>query len=56
MKEKQLKARAGLPILLLSIFLYLAAIGLVVLGAILLERERNIGALPLTLGTLYPSP
>ena len=53
MKEKQLKARPGMPILFLTIILYLVAIGLVVLGAILLERERNIGALPLVLGILW---
>lgn len=53
MKEKQLKARPGMPILFLTIILYLVAIGLVVLGAILLERERNIGVLPLVLGILW---
>jgi regulator of protease activity HflC (stomatin/prohibitin superfamily) len=53
MKEQQLKARPGMPVLLLSIILYLAAIGCVVLGGVLLEHEKNIGALPLVLGTLW---
>ena len=53
MKEQELKARPGMPVLLLSVVLYLAAIGLVVLGGILLEKEKNIGALPLVLGTLW---
>ena len=53
MKEQELKARPGMPVLLLSVVLYLAAIGLVVLGGVLLEKEKNIGALPLVLGTLW---
>ena len=53
MKEQELKARPGMPVLLLSVVLYLAAIGLVVLGGILLEKEKNIGALPLVLGTIW---
>lgn len=53
MKEKQIKARPGMPILILSIVLYIAAIVLVVLGGILLEDQKNIGALPLALGTLW---
>ncbi|MGI6690465.1 MAG: SPFH domain-containing protein [Clostridiales bacterium] len=53
MKEQQLKAKQGMPVLLLSIVLYLAAIGFVVVGAILLENERNVGVLPLVLGILW---
>ena len=53
MTEKQIKARPGMPILILSIVLYIAAIVLVVLGGILLEDQKNIGALPLALGTLW---
>ena len=53
MKEQELKARPGMPVLLLSVVLYLAAIGLVVLGGVLLEKEKNIGALPLVLGTIW---
>ena len=53
MKEQELKARPGMPVLLLSVVLYLAAIGLVVLGVVLLEKEKNIGALPLVLGTIW---
>ena len=53
MKEKQLNARPGMPVLLLSIVSYLAAIGLVLLGAVLLDQEKGIGALPLVLGILW---
>jgi len=53
MKEKQLKARAGMPILIISIVLYLVAIGLIVLGATMLENGQNIGALPLALGIFW---
>ncbi len=52
MKEKQLKAVPGMPVLFISIVLYLVAIGFLVLGGILLEHERNIGALPLALGII----
>lgn len=38
MQEKTLKARAGLPMLILFILLYLAAIALVVVGGVLLDR------------------
>ncbi|NMD37776.1 MAG: SPFH domain-containing protein [Christensenellaceae bacterium] len=53
MKEKELKAKPGMPVLILSIVLYIAAIGLIVLGDILLENERNIGTLPLVVGILW---
>lgn len=53
MKEKQLNAKPGMPVLLLSIVSYLAAIGLVLLGAVLLDQEKGIGALPLVLGILW---
>jgi len=41
-----------MPVLFISIVLYLVAIGFLVLGGILLEHERNIGALPLALGII----
>ncbi len=53
MKEKQLKATPGMPVLFLSIVLYLVAIGFLVLGGMLLENERSIGALPLALGIIW---
>ncbi|MDI9520436.1 MAG: SPFH domain-containing protein [Bacillota bacterium] len=53
MKEQQLKARPGMPVLLASMALYLVAIAFLVLGGILLERERGIGALPLVIGILW---
>ena len=53
MKEKLIKARPGMPVLLGFSALYLLAIGFIVLGGVLLESERNIGALPLTLGVLW---
>ncbi|HZJ82174.1 MAG TPA: SPFH domain-containing protein [Clostridia bacterium] len=53
MKEKTLKARPGMPVLILSIVLYLAAIGLIILGGILLDNNSGIGTLPLTIGILW---
>ncbi len=50
MKEKTLKARPGMPVLLGGILLYAVAIGVIILGGVLLEAERNIGALPLVVG------
>ncbi|HCS73701.1 MAG TPA: hypothetical protein DIW17_07490 [Clostridiales bacterium] len=53
MDEKILKARPGMPILFLFILLYLAAIGLIILGGVLLDNGSNIGALPLVVGILW---
>src|SRR5690554_4800092 len=52
MQEKILKAKPGMPMLILFIILYLAMVGLVVLGGMLLDSGRNIGALPLAAGIL----
>lgn len=52
MKEKILKAKPGLPFLVLFIILYLGFIGLVVLGGLMLDGGRSLGALPLVLGLL----
>ncbi len=52
MQEKILKAKPGMPMLILFIILYLAMVGLVVLGGMLLDSGRNIGALPLAVGIL----
>ena len=41
MKEKVLKAKAGMPRLILFILLYLAAIALIILGGILIDREAS---------------
>ncbi|NLM54106.1 MAG: SPFH domain-containing protein [Firmicutes bacterium] len=38
MQEKTLKAKPGMPMLILFIVLYLAAIGLIIVGGVLLER------------------
>jgi regulator of protease activity HflC (stomatin/prohibitin superfamily) len=51
--EKILKAKPGMSILILSILLYLAAIGLVIIGALVIDRFGGIGALPLTLGIIW---
>jgi len=51
--EKILKAKPGMSILILSILLYLAAIGLVIIGALAIDRFGGIGALPLTLGIIW---
>jgi regulator of protease activity HflC (stomatin/prohibitin superfamily) len=53
MSEKELKARSGMPVLIIGIIAYAAAIGLVIFGATLLENEKNIGALPLVIGIIY---
>lgn len=53
MNEKTIKAKPGMPALILFIFLYIAAIGLIILGASLLSENEIIGALPLTLGILW---
>ncbi len=53
MSEKELKAKPGMPVLIIGIIAYAAAIGLIILGSILLEDERNIGALPLVIGIIY---
>lgn len=52
MKEKQLKAKPGMPILFLSIGLYLVAIGCLVVGGMMLEDGRTLGVLPMTLGVI----
>jgi len=53
MEEKILKARSGMPMLILLILLYLAAIGLTIFGGMLLDNKNNIGALPLTVGIIW---
>lgn len=53
MKEKQLNAKPGMPILILCVLLYLAAIACVIGGAILLENDNSIGTLPLVLGIIW---
>lgn len=53
MKERVLKAKAGLPMLILFTSLYLTAIALIILGGILIAREANkIGGLLLAAGIL----
>lgn len=53
MEEKILKARSGMPMLILLILLYLSAIGLTIFGGMLLDNKNNIGALPLTVGIIW---
>ena len=53
MDEKKLKAKPGMPFLALFILLYLVSIGLIILGAIMLESLNNLGALPLTVGLVW---
>lgn len=52
MKEKVLRARAGMPLLILFIFLYLVAIGLVILGGFMISWFGGWGAIPLVVGIL----
>ena len=46
MNEKILKAKPGIPMLILFIALYLVAVGLIILGAILLDSSSDWGAIP----------
>ena len=52
MEEKILKAKPGLPMLILFSLLYLGMIGLVILGGFLLDDGLSIGALPLVVGII----
>lgn len=53
MQEKTLKARSGFLVLIAGIILYLAAIGLVIGGAVLLEAEKGFGGVLLALGIVW---
>lgn len=55
MKEKVLKAKSGMAMLILFIVLYIAAFGLIILGGNLLENQKNIGTLPLVVGIIWIS-
>lgn len=50
MNERILKAKPGMPMLILFILLYLGFIGLIVWGGLLLDGGGSIGALPLVVG------
>ena len=54
MEEKILKARPGLPMLILFVLLYLAAIALIVVGGVLIDRGANaFGGVLLAAGILW---
>lgn len=54
MKEQILKAKAGMPRLILFILLYLAAIALIILGGVLLDRGMGwTGGLLLAVGIIW---
>lgn len=53
MKEKVLKARPGMPFLILFILLYILAVGLIIYGGINLDKGNNIGVLPLVVGVIW---
>ena len=53
MNEKILKAKPGIPMLILFIALYLVAVGLIILGAILLDSSSDWGAIPFVVGLLW---
>ena len=54
-EEIELKAKNGMPMLILSIILAIAGIAAIIAGAILLETRKPaiIGAVILVIGTLY---
>ncbi|MGI6176115.1 MAG: SPFH domain-containing protein [Christensenellales bacterium] len=53
MKEKVLKGRSGMAYLILFIFLYLLAIGLTIVGAIMLDDKTMWGIAPLIVGVIW---
>ena len=54
MQEKILKAKPGMPMLLLFIVLYLAAIGLIVFGGTLISNEIDVfGGIFLAIGIIW---
>lgn len=54
MEEKILKAKPGIPFLILFILLYLAAVALIIAGGVLLDRGVNVlGAVILVAGILW---
>jgi regulator of protease activity HflC (stomatin/prohibitin superfamily) len=53
MKEKILKAKPGITMLILFILLYLGAIGLIILGGNLLYNQSNTGTLLLIVGITW---
>ena len=53
MKEKILKAKPGITMLILFILLYLGAIGLIILGGNLLYNQSNTGTLHLIVGITW---
>ena len=54
MQEKTLKAKPGMPMLILFIVLYLAAIGLIIVGGVLLERGISAaGGTLLAVGSVW---
>jgi regulator of protease activity HflC (stomatin/prohibitin superfamily) len=54
MEEKILKAKPGIPFLILFILLYLAAVALIIAGGVLLNRGVNVsGAVLLVIGILW---
>lgn len=53
MEEKILKAKKGMPVLIISILAYLLAIGLLIFGGILMGKENAIGSLPFIVGIVW---
>ncbi|MGI6315275.1 MAG: SPFH domain-containing protein [Christensenellales bacterium] len=53
MEEKILKAKPGMPVLLVSIASYLGALAATILGAELLEMGNNLGLIPLIPGIFW---
>lgn len=53
MEEKSLKGRPGMPALILFILLYVVAVGFIIMGAVMLNSSKNIGALPLVVGIIW---
>lgn len=55
MEEKLLRANKGMPILVICIIAYIAAIALIIIGGVMLDEGFDIGALLLTAGVIWVS-
>lgn len=53
MQEKILKAKPGMPFVVLFILLYLAAIAFIIIGGNLLSNQVTAGAILLAIGIIW---
>lgn len=53
MEEKNFKANAGMPKLILFVMMYVISIFLIIIGANMLDKHNGLGTIPLILGILW---